>query len=316
MSYKIRVGISACLLGQEVRYNGGHCQSILCLKTLSEFFEYRTFCPEVAAGFSIPRPTMRLTGDPAKPKLSYSDDHSVDVSDKLIAASQEVMPAMKDLYGYILMKNSPSCGMERIKVYQDNGHPHMKKRDGLFTEQLRKSYPNMPIEEEGRLNDKPLYENFVLRVFCYHEWREQVYKNVSKAAIIKFHSRHKFILQAHNYDKTVALGRMLASIHKMDLVEVAQDYEQRFMEILAKPASKAGHCNVMMHILGFLKKTVDSQSRQDLITVIKRYRKGEIPLITPITLLKHYTPRFGGDYINSQSYFDPYPGSLGLRNTL
>lgn len=316
MQHKIQIGISACLVGQEVRYNGGHCQSSLCLKTLNEYFEYKTFCPEVAAGFSVPRPTMRLTGDPDKPRLSYSDDHSVDVSAQLIAVSQEVMPKMQDLYGYILMKNSPSCGMERIKVYQDNGHPHMKKRDGLFTEQLRKAYPNLPIEEEGRLHDKHLYENFVLRVFCYHEWRNNVLGSLSVSKMMKFHSRHKFIMQAHNYEKTVALGQFLAQLDQASLLEAAEEYERRFMEILAKPASKAGHCNVMMHILGFLKKRVDSQSRQDLVAVIKRYRKGEVPLIAPMILLKHYMPRFGGDYINAQSYFDPYPGELGLRNGL
>ncbi|GAA6151489.1 YbgA family protein [Pseudoteredinibacter isoporae] len=316
MQQKIQIGISACLIGQEVRYNGGHCQSSLCLKTLSEHFHYSAFCPEVAAGFSVPRPSMRLTGNPDKPRLSYRDDHNADVSAQLITASREAMPKMQAIHGYILMKNSPSCGLERIKVYQDNGHPHSKTREGLFTEQLRKTYPNLPIEEEGRLHDKYLFENFVLRVFCYHQWRSQVMKKVSVGEMMKFHSRHKFIMQAHDYNKTVALGRFLAGLEREALIDGAEEYERRFMDILAKPASRAGYCNTMMHILGFLKQHVDSKSRQNLVSVIKSYRRGELPLIAPMTLLKHYTPRFGGDYINDQSYFDPYPEALGLRNGL
>lgn len=316
MRSPIKVGISGCLLGREVRYNGGHTQSKLCLDTLSDYFEYTEFCPEVSSGFSVPRPTMRLTGDPAKPNLSYSDNHKVDLSEQLIATSKAAMPAMSELCGYILMKNSPSCGLERIKVYQDNGHPHKIKRSGLFTEQLKAHYPNLPVEEEGRLHDKHLYENFVLRVFCYHEWRESVLKQLNVANLMAFHSKHKFILQAHSPQLSKTLGRMVAAVSAQDLRVVAESYEKFFMEALSKPAPKSGHCNVMMHILGFLKKTIDPKNRSDILGVIRSYRQGEVPLIAPLTLLKHYIPRFGGDYINSQSYFSPYPCELGLRNSL
>lgn len=316
MPRPIKVGVSSCLLGREVRYNGGHTQSKLCLNTLSRYFEFNEFCPEVSSGFSIPRPTMRLTGDPSKPYLSYSDNHNIDLSEQLIATSRAAMPKMSELCGYILMKNSPSCGLERIKVYQNNGHPHKIKRNGLFTEQLMAHYPNMPVEEEGRLHDKHLYENFVLRVFCYHEWRASVLQDLSVSKMMSFHSKHKLVLQAHSPLQAKNLGRMLATASVSSMKEVAENYEKCFMEALSRPANKSGHCNVMMRILGFLKKTIDQKNRSDILDVIKSYRQGEVPLVAPLTLLKHYIPRCGGPYINTQNYFDPYPLELGLRNSL
>ena len=179
---KINVGISACLLGHSVRYNGGHTRSKLCLKTLSEHFEYRSFCPEVAAGFGVPRPTLRLVGEVADPRLVFSDDPEQDVTPQFNQAIAPVIDSLTDLDGYILMKNSPSCGLERIKVYKDNGYPHGERTQGLFTRELQQRYPSLPIEEEGRLNDAKLRENFVLRVFAHHHFRQQVDSQLSVGA--------------------------------------------------------------------------------------------------------------------------------------
>lgn len=311
---RIQVGLSACLAGQTVRYNGGHSQSRFCLNTLSEYFAFNTFCPEVAAGFAVPRPTMRLVGDPANPRLTYSDDESVNLTAQLRQAIDPWVETLDHLDGYILMKNSPSCGYQRVKVYQPNGHPHRIRRQGLFTEQLQKKYPLLPIEEEGRLNDPQLRENFILRVYAHHHFRHEVLADLSLHHLIQFHSRYKYTVMAHNQPLYRRLGKMLAGNSELSIDALAQQYFALFMEALAKPASVKNHTNALLHIAGYLKKSVPSQSRINLMDVIHKYRQRKIPLITPLTLLSHYIEQYGSQYIKQQRYFNPYPEALGLRN--
>lgn len=314
---KINVGISACLLGHAVRYNGGHTRSKLCLNTLSEYFNYRSFCPEVAAGFGVPRPTLRLVGDVAAPRLVFSDDPQKDVTSELSRAITPVLDSFTDLDGYILMKNSPSCGLGRIKVYQDNGYPHVDKTQGLFTRALQQRYPSLPIEEEGRLNDPRLRENFILRVFAHHQFRQQVDSHLSLGALMNFHRDYKYVLLAHHQLEYRALGKLLAETgHLRDLAEVRDLYHARFMAAISTPASRKNHCNVLLHILGYLKRSVEGAARRDLVAVIDRYRRGEINLATPITMIDHYVQQFGSDYIRAQRYLQPYPQALGLTSTL
>jgi uncharacterized protein YbgA (DUF1722 family)/uncharacterized protein YbbK (DUF523 family) len=311
---KIKVGLSACLAGQEVRYNGGHSQSKFCLEILSEYFRFKTFCPEVSAGFPIPRPTMRLVGDPANPRLTYSDDESAGLTSQLRAAIDPKLASFDQLDGYVLMKNSPSCGYKRVKVYQANGHPHSIRREGIFTEQLQKKYPLLPIEEDGRLNDPLLRENFILRVYAHHNFRHEVLADLSLHSLIQFHSRYKYTLMSHNQVLYRVLGKMLSNQGDQSIEALSTKYFALFMQALAKPASIKNHTNTLLHILGYLKKSVSSQSRISLMSVIHKYRQREIPLITPLTLLSHYIEQHGSEYIKAQRYFNPYPESLGLRN--
>ncbi|HEY5717816.1 MAG TPA: DUF523 and DUF1722 domain-containing protein, partial [Motiliproteus sp.] len=211
----IAVGISSCLLGAEVRYNGGHSRSRLCSDRLSKYFAFRSFCPEVAAGLGTPRPTLRLVGDPVSPRLEPSAGGD-DVAERLLQASQSTLESAAQLDGYILMKNSPSCGMERVKVYQANGHPHTQRREGLFAAALRERWPLLPIEEEGRLHDARLFENFVLRVFVHHRFRTLVLAEPSLAALMAFHRDHKYLLMAHDVRSYRVLGRMLAEHRASD----------------------------------------------------------------------------------------------------
>lgn len=310
----IQVGLSACLAGQSVRYNGGHSQSRYCLHTLSEFFHFKTFCPEVAAGFPVPRPTMRLVGDPQSPRLTYSDDESADLTAQLRSAIDPKLPSFEQLDGYVLMKNSPSCGYQRVKVYQPNGHPHTMRREGIFTEQLQKKYPLLPIEEEGRLNDPRLRENFILRVYAHHHFRHEVLSDLSLHNLLQFHSRYKYTLMAHHQVLYRTLGKMLANIGDKSIEDVSDQYFRLFMQALAKPASVKNQTNTLLHILGYLKRSVTSESRISMVQVIHKYRQRKIPLITPLTLLSHYIEQHGSAYIKNQRYFNPYPESLGLRN--
>jgi uncharacterized protein YbgA (DUF1722 family)/uncharacterized protein YbbK (DUF523 family) len=315
-SAPINIGLSACLAGHEVRYNGGHTKSKLCLNQLNEHFTFKTFCPEVAAGFGTPRPTMRLTGTPEKPKLTFSNDEDTDLTAQLTAGFKDKLPEFGDLDGYILMKNSPSCGLERIKVYQANGYPHNTRAAGLFASALKKRYPLMPVEEEGRLHDTKIFENFVLRVYAYHNFRTEVIAKPTLHSLIVFHSSYKYILMAHHQLTYKKLGRMLGEPKKIMFDDLLIEYFQLFMQALAKPASKKNHSNTMLHILGYLKTSVPSAARQHILEVIKKYNQGALPLVTPLTLLKHYLDQYGSSYIRQQRYLSPYPESLGLANNL
>ncbi len=305
--HAINVGISACLTGNEVRYNGGHTQSRLCLDLLSQCFTFTSFCPEVAAGFSIPRPTMRLTGDPDSPKLVFSNDDANDLTDQLVKGFEKELPKMGHLDGYILMKNSPSCGLEKIKVYQGNGHPHQTRATGVFAKALKKQYPFMPIEEEGRLHDSKLFDNFLLRVYAYNNFRKDVIEQPSLHHLMVFHSSYKYLLMAHNQDKCRALGRLLGSHKKGSLEALINCYFSGFIDALSKPASRKNHTNALFHILGYLKDKLSPIATQHIISVIQNYNKGLTPLTTPLTLLKHQLMQHGCDYIKDQRYLEPYP---------
>lgn len=308
----IMVGLSACLAGHEVRYNGGHTQSRLCLDVLSRHFSFKTFCPEVAAGFGTPRPTMRLIGDPEQPKLVFSNaaEDGPDLSPQLTRGFEHKLAEMNNLNGYILMKNSPSCGMERVKVYQPNGYPHTTPGMGVFAKALKEKYPLMPIEEEGRLNDDALYDNFVMRVYAYHNFQREVLHQPSLRKLIDFHATYKYVLMSHNQKQYKNLGRLVACHKKIALDELINSYFENFMQALAKPASRKNHANTLMHILGYLKKSVPSSARQHIVGVIDKYKAGITPLETPLTLLTHYLGQYGSNYINSQRYLMPYPENI------
>ncbi len=312
----IVVGISACLLGNPVRYNGGHSRSRLCQNELSQHFSFRAFCPEASAGFGTPRPTMRLTGSPDAPRLTFSDNQQRDVTDQLMKSINPVLPEFDQLDGYILMKNSPSCGAERVKVYQENGYPHAERSQGLFTAALKQRFPDLPVEEEGRLHDSRLRENFILRVFAHHNFRHRVDSKLSLSGLTAFHRDYKYVLMAHSQIEYRALGQLLACAAKKDLPTLRNEYRRRFMQAISRPANRGNHCNVLMHILGYLKRTLSGSTRRSIVEVIERYRRGEVNLATPLTLIHHYIDQYGSEYIRNQRYLQPYPAVLGLSNQL
>ncbi|ETX10656.1 hypothetical protein MUS1_13815 [Marinomonas ushuaiensis DSM 15871] len=316
LEQKIPVGISACLLGENVRFNGGHSHSDYCDKVLTDYFDYQKFCPEVAAGFGTPRPTLRLEGDPTDPRMVFTKQTDKNVSDVFMSASDTYLKKLSHLDGYIVMKNSPSCGLERIKVYQENGHPHMQRSAGLFTKELQRRYPLLPIEEDGRLNDPKLRENFLLRVFTHNDFRHSVGESIKMKDLIAFHSRYKYMVMAHSQPVYRQLGRLLSGNDPRPIGELRDAYFEILMTTLSKPAQRKNHCNVLMHLIGYLKHAVDVSVRKDIINVVEQYRRGEVNLATPMTLLQHYLKHYGSEYINEQSYFTPYPTPLGIRNTV
>ncbi|MDX5377728.1 MAG: DUF523 and DUF1722 domain-containing protein [Halomonas sp.] len=313
----IPVGISACLMGEQVRYNGGHKRSRYCLEVLQECFSFEPFCPELAAGLGVPREPIRLVGSPGEPPLVKGTvDPELDVTERLREVGEAFIARHRHLRGFILMKGSPSCGLERVKVYHENGMPSHAD-SGLFVQVMRERFPELPLEEEARMNDAVLRENFITRVFAFDDWKRHVEEASEFHALIQFHSRQKYLLMAHHVEAYRELGRYLGSeAHALPLEEVKRSYLQRFMAALSRPATRKTHTNALMHVLGYLKQAVDSEVKQDLLQAVEEYRLGHVHLAVPVRLLNHYVKRHGSAYIRQQTYLDPHPYELGLRNTI
>jgi uncharacterized protein YbgA (DUF1722 family)/uncharacterized protein YbbK (DUF523 family) len=311
----LKIGISACLLGKPVRFNGGHKESRLCSEILARHFEYVPVCPEVGIGLGTPREAIRLVGDPASPRVRGSVHHELDVSDALTGFGQRTAEQLGDICGYILMQKSPSCGMERVKVYQDNGSTVPGGGRGLFAAALMQARPDLPVEEDGRLNDPVLRENFITRVFAYAEWQRLLREGLSRRALYTFHARYKYQLMATSRTQYQALGRQLAN-NREPLDVFAPRYFSQLMAALKHTASRGTHTNVLQHLSGYLKHALSPDDKQELRQIIDQYRLGIVPLVVPLTLLKHHLRRHPDDYLAGQAYLQPHPEDLSLRNAL
>ncbi len=310
---KPKVGVSACLLGHKVRFDGGHKRNTFVDDVLGEYFEFSSFCPEMAIGMGAPRQSIRLVGDPAAPLAVGARDDSLEVSGPLREYGVRVASQQQDLCGYIVKSNSPSCGMERVRVYNAKGMPE-RSGVGLFTRELMRAQPLLPIEEEGRLNDPLLREHFITRVYVFARWRTMQDAGVTKRGLLEFHARHKLVVMAHNPEGYRRLGRMLADLKKTSLAQLADRYISTLMEMLQQKASRPRHRNVLQHLAGYLRRDIDRDDRSELSSVITAYARGELPLVVPITLLQHHFRRNPNPYVAQQVYLDPHPQALMLRN--
>lgn len=313
--HKIILGISSCLLGQEVRYDGGHKKNTYITNSLANYFEFVPVCPEAAIGMGIPRPPVRLIDKDGDIRVVGVADPSQDFTDNMRYFASRTAQYLTDITGYIFKKDSPSCGMERVKVFDKNGMPE-KRGTGLFAEAIIKHNPLLPVEEEGRLQDPALRENFIERVFIYYRWQQLLTGGLSVQALVEFHSRHKFNVLSHDQELYRRLGRIVADAGSNNLQAVADNYIELLMQALKKRATRKNHTNVLMHIMGFIKNQLDSDDKQELLEVMEAYRNGMVPLIVPITLFRHHLRRNPHPYIEQQYYMKPYPEELMLRNNL
>lgn len=311
---RIKVGISACLMGEEVRYNGGHKHSPLCTRDLARYFNFIPVCPEVSIGLGVPRKPIRLVGDPDNPEAVGVDNPQHNVTAPLKEFAREKVKQLGELCGYIFIKGSPSCGLFRVKVYNDSGHPLEATGRGVYAREVTDTYPLLPVEEAGRLQDAVLRENFITRVFAYHSWRELCVGGLTAAKLIDFHSRYKYTLMAHNPRSYADLGRLLADAGKQDAAALGEQYFAGFMASLTCKATRKSNTNVLMHLQGYLKNQLSGAEKAKLGEVIEQYRNGIIPLIVPVTLLRSHFNTHPDDYIARQSYLQPYPDDLSLRN--
>lgn len=312
---RIPVGISSCLLGEEVRFDGGHKRDTYILGTLAQFFEFIPVCPEVAIGLSVPREPIRLIGESRDPRAVGTKTTSLDVTDRLRKYGLRIAKQLNPVCGYIFKKGSPSCGMERVKVYSERGVP-TATGTGIFARAFMEANSLIPCEEEGRLGDPVLRENFIQRVFVLHRWRNLNQTRLTAGKLVEFHTRHKLILLAHSQKAYRRLGQTIAKAGREPIRDLADRYIAELMVSLSVRATRKSHANVLLHLLGYLKKHLDEQDKAEMMECIDLFRRGYVPLIVPVTLLKHHFRRFPDPYVTSQYYLSPHPQELMLRNTL
>jgi uncharacterized protein YbgA (DUF1722 family)/uncharacterized protein YbbK (DUF523 family) len=310
---KIRLGVSACLLGDAVRYGGGHKRDAFLTDTLGPFVEWVPVCPEVEVGLGVPRPPIRLVGDAGAPRLVV-EKTGEDLTARMQrwARGRVAELAALGLHGYVLKKASPSCGLFRVRVHDAAGRPGAAGR-GLFAAALTGALPTLPVEEEGRLADAGLRENFIERVFAAARWQAFIASRPRARDLVAFHAAHKFAVLAHSPRDYAALGRLVAGAGGR-IADVVERYGEAFMRALAVRATRPRHTNVLQHLAGFFKRQLTDDQRAELGEVIDDYRRGLVPLVVPVTLVKHHVRRLGLTYLAEQVYLTPHPRELMLRN--
>jgi uncharacterized protein YbgA (DUF1722 family)/uncharacterized protein YbbK (DUF523 family) len=314
VSEKIRVGISSCLLGAPVRFDGGHKHDRYITDTLGQFFDFVPVCPEVECGLGTPRESMHLEGDPAAPRLITSRTR-IDVTKQMVrwATRRATELEGEDLCGFIFKANSPSSGMERVRVYNDRGVP-AKAGVGVFAGLFIRRFPLLPTEEEGRLHDPALRENFIERVFALRRWRAFLAARPRRAALVAFHTAHKLQLLAHSPRIYRELGKLVAGLTALATAELFERYQQLFMEALRQKTTTRKQLNVLQHLIGYFRREVTADEKRELLEVLDQYARGHLPLIVPVTLLRHYVRKYDQPYLKQQHYLAPHPLELALRN--
>jgi uncharacterized protein YbgA (DUF1722 family)/uncharacterized protein YbbK (DUF523 family) len=313
MEERLKLGISSCLLGQEVRWNGGHKLDKYLAYTLGHFVEFVPVCPEVEAGFGVPRESFRLVGDADHPRL-ITFKSKIDHTDRMMAwAAKRVRELEKeDLCGFIFKSDSPSSGMIRVKVYNDKGMPH-KVGVGIFARAFMEQFPLIPVEDDGRLNDPLIRENFILQIFTLKRWRDVLARKRSMGNLVDFHTRNKLLILSHSQKHYRFMGKLVADGKKMPIQKLYDEYQHLLMDAVKLKTTIKKNSNVLQHLMGYFKKQLTPDEKQELIEIFEQYRRELVPLIVPITLINHYVRKYDQPYLKLQTYLNPHPMELKLR---
>ena len=311
---KIRMGVSACLLGESVRYDGGHARDRFVTDTLGRYMDFVPVCPEMEAGLGVPREPIRLEGDPGAPRVITINTNR-DLTDTMTTWAERKVGELEkeNLCGFIFKSKSPSSGMERVKVYTEKGTP-VKKGVGVFAKAFMDHFPLIPAEEDGRLHDPHLRENFIERIFTLNRWRRMLEGKPGAGALVKFHTRHKFLLLSHSTKHYREMGKLVAETEGGKIPETFHSYESLLMEALRLKATLKKHTHVLHHMMGYFKKQLTSDEKQALLEAINDFYTGLVPLIVPVTVIKHYARKYEQAYLKDQVYLSPHPVELKLRN--
>lgn len=309
---KIKLGISACVYGHQVRFDSGHKTNYFCKDILTDYCDFTPFCPEVGIGMSVPRPAIRLVLRDGEERLLMIKDPDQDFTENMKKFADNAIPQIADMCGYVVCAKSPTCGMERVKLYNEKGDPLPGGTVGVYTRRLQQALPWLPIEEDGRLQDSMLRENFVIRIMALHDLYAST-EQLTAANIIQFHARYKYLLMAFNLVGYKSLGQFVGKIADHDINEFFIQYRLRFMNILKKPATRKGNVNVLQHMQGYFKKSLTAKQKQELKDSIMRYSRGYLPLLAPLTLINHYLSEHPNPYLSQQVYLTPYPQEMKLR---
>lgn len=311
---EIRIGISSCLLGEEVRFDGSHKRDRFILGTLGQFFTFVPVCPELEIGLGVPRESLRLIRRQEEIRLVAPKSGSDHTGAMLAYARDKCAElARLELSGYLLKRSSPSCGMERVRVYDTSGVPD-KSGVGLFARTLLRELPLLPVEEEGRLHDPGIRENFLDRVFGYARVQRLFASDWSRGGLVAFHSGEKYLLLSHEPEGYRELGRLVARQKELSDEDLAATYRERYMKALAVLATRSKHVNVLQHMAGYLRDLLDDDARREVHKSIEDYRSGYVPLIVPVTLIRHYVILRNVEYLRGQRYLEPHPKELMVRN--
>lgn len=314
MTERIRLGVSSCLLGENVRFDGGHKHDRFITDTLGQYVEFVPVCPEVECGLGVPRESMRLVGNSQSPRLMTVRTH-VDLTDRMLTWAEKRVKALEKegLCGFIFKSDSPSSGMERVKVYNEKGMAE-KKGVGLFAHAFMDHFPLIPVEEEGRLHDPKLRENFIERIFTLKRWRELRVRKEGLGGVVDFHTRNKLLILAHSEKHHRAMGKLVAAGKTLPVQSLYHQYETLLMEALALKTTAKKNTNVLQHLMGYFKNELSPDEKQELLEIFDQYRDGTIPLIVPVTLINHYVRKYQQPYLAKQTYLNPHPADLQLRN--
>lgn len=312
---KVRLGVSSCLLGQNVRFDGGHKRDPFLTELLGRYFEWVPVCPEMEIGLGAPRESLRLVGGGEGVRL-VAPASGLDHTETMRAWAQRRLEqlAALELDGYILKKDSPSCGLMRVRVYPGGEGAPSRHGRGLYADELLTRFPDLPVEEEGRLHDMPLRENFIARVFCHRRWRSLLAGKPRPRDLVAFHARHKLTLMSHSPVAYRELGRIVARAGSASFAELLGEYGAGFLAAVRHRATPSRHVNVLHHLLGFLKPHLDAGDKAEILERIDAYREGLVPLVVPLTLLQHHFRRHPAEWVMEQTYLNPYPEELMLRS--
>jgi uncharacterized protein YbgA (DUF1722 family)/uncharacterized protein YbbK (DUF523 family) len=310
----VRIGISSCLLGRPVRWDGGHKRDVFLTEQLGPFVEWVPVCPEVEIGMGVPRETIRLLERDGEQRL-VAERSGTDWTERMRGWSRRRARQLEalDLCGYVLKKDSPSCGMERVRVWNPEGMPEKRGR-GVFAQALLAAVPALPVEEEGRLTDPRLRENWIERVFAYRRLRSLFARRWTLGELVAFHTAHKLQLLSHSPRGHAELGRLVADAKSLERAALRERYGAGFMAALRHLATPRRQVNVLQHALGYFRRHLDERDRRELAELVEDYGRGLVPLIVPITLIRHHVNRLGLEYLAGQVYLEPHPRELMLRN--
>jgi uncharacterized protein YbgA (DUF1722 family)/uncharacterized protein YbbK (DUF523 family) len=312
-SEKIRVGISSCLLGAQVRFDGGHKQDRYVNGTLAQYFDFAPVCPEMAIGLGVPREPIRLVQQDNGIHVVGTRNPDLNVTEALESYGRKMAASLATISGYIFKRASPSCGMERVKVYTPEGTP-VGTGAGAYAKAFMEAQPLLPVEEEGRLGDPVLRENFILRVWVYHRWQRLMAEGISPAKLVAFHTDHKYLIMAHCQSAYRRMGRLVAEAGTRSMRQLSEEYVTELMAALKNRVKRKQHVNVLHHLMGYLRPHLDAGDRDEIMDTVEQYRAGLVPLIVPITLIRHCFRRHPDPYVERQHYMTPYPPELSLRN--
>ncbi|KEI35272.1 YbgA family protein [Allofrancisella frigidaquae] len=309
---KIPIGVSSCLIGNNVRFNGGNCHKSYITGVYANYFDYKVVCPEIAAGLGVPRPTLFLVEDATKNFLAVktSKMHD-DMTDKINSGIEQIISKLDTVYGFILRTKSPSCGVQTARVFDAQHNYTGTKADGIFVKALREYDPLLPLEDDGRLTDKTLRDHFLRKVFCYYDLKTTFMNCENIAQMMEYHSKHKVLLRLYNNKLKKELGNMLSDYSQsLNLQTLKSKYIEFFMQAMDKPVGRGAHYMALQNVLREINKKISKSQRQYLQEILNKYKDSKVAWDVPVSIIKMYLLELELPYLNKQSYLNPYPDDL------